>query len=55
MNTDRKGKIFRQEWMRFMERSSTGSTRRKKGEIDPKELLKSTAALKHVRPSDLGK
>lgn len=53
MDTDKNGKISKQEWMKFMEAEFDRLDTKKTGELDPKELLKSTA--KHVRSSDLGK
>ena len=55
MDTDKNGKISKQEWMKFMEAEFDRLDTRKKGEIDPKELLKSNVSLSHVRTSDLGK
>jgi len=55
MDTDKNGNISKQEWMRFMETEFDRLDTKKKGEIDPRELLKSTASVMHVRPSDLGK
>jgi EF hand len=50
MDTDKNGKISKQECMKFMEtefdRLDAG---KKKGEIDPKGLLQSTV-LEHVPP-----
>jgi hypothetical protein len=55
MDTDRSGKISKQEWMRFMEAEFDRLDTRKKGEIDPKELLPSIISRGGVRTSDLGK
>jgi len=55
MDTDKNGKISKQEWMKFMEAEFDRLDTNKKGEIDPKDLLKSTVSLKHARASDLGK
>ena len=55
MDTDKNGKISKQEWMKFMEVEFDRLDTSKKGELDPKELLKSNVSMTHVRPSDLGK
>ena len=48
MDTDKNGKISKQEWMKFMEAEFDRLDTRKKGEIDPKELLKSNVSLSHA-------
>ena len=55
MDTDKNGKISKQEWMKFMEAQFDRLDTTKKGNIDPKELLKSNVPLTHVRGSDVGK
>lgn len=55
MDTDKNGKISKQEWMKFMEAEFDRLDTSKKGELDPKELLKSNLSMTHVRVSDLGK
>ena len=55
MDTDKNGKISKQEWMKFMEAQFDRLDTTKKGNIDPKELLKSNGSLTHVRGSDVGK
>jgi Ca2+-binding EF-hand superfamily protein len=55
MDTDKNGKISKQEWMRFMEAEFDALDKDKTGELDQKELLQSTVSVKHVRASDLGK
>jgi Ca2+-binding EF-hand superfamily protein len=55
MDTDKNGKISKQEWMKFMEAEFDRLDTTKKGEIDPRELLKSNVSLTHVRGSDVGK
>lgn len=55
MDTDKNGKISKQEWMRFMEAEFDRLDTAKKGEIDPKEMLRSSVSVKHIRASDLGK
>jgi EF hand len=52
MDTDKNGKISKQEWMKFMEAEFD---RQKTGEIDQKELLQSIVVRGKVRTSDLGK
>jgi EF hand domain-containing protein len=55
MDTNKDGKISKQEWMTFMEAQFDKLDKDKKGELDRKELLKSTVSVNHVRYSDLGK
>jgi uncharacterized protein HemX len=55
MDTDKNGKISKQEWMTFMEAEFDALDKDKKGELDQKELLQSTVSVKRVRASDLGK
>lgn len=55
MDTDKNGKISKQEWMKFMEAEFDALDKDKKGELDQKELLQSTMSVKRSRPSDLGK
>jgi Ca2+-binding EF-hand superfamily protein len=55
MDTDKRGKISKQAWMNFMEAEFDRLDATKKGEIDPRELLKSTESIKHVRSLALGK
>jgi Ca2+-binding EF-hand superfamily protein len=55
MDTDKNGKISKQEWMKFMEAQFDTLDKDRKGQLDRKELLQSTVSIKHVRPSDLGK
>jgi hypothetical protein len=55
MDTDKNGKISRQAWIKFMEAEFDRLDAQKKGEIDPKELLRSTGSAQHVRTADLGK
>ena len=55
MDTDRNGKISKQEWMKFMEAEFDSLDKDKKGELDRKELLQSTVTVKHARPADVGK
>lgn len=55
MDTDKNGKISKQEWMKFMEAEFDTLDKDKKGELDRKELLQSRVSVKHVRRADLGK
>ena len=55
MDTDKNGKISKQEWMKFIEAEFDALDKDKTGELDQKELLQSTMSVKRVRPSDLGK
>ena len=55
MDTDKNGKISKQEWMNFMEAEFDQLDKDKTGELDRKELLQSTVSVKRVRNSDLGK
>lgn len=55
MDTDKNGKISKQEWMKFMEVEFDKLDKDKTGELDRKELLQSTVSVKHIRHSDLGK
>jgi hypothetical protein len=54
MDTEKNGKISKQEWMKFMEAEFDRLDAGKKGEIEPKGLLQSTVS-KYVRPSEVGK
>jgi hypothetical protein len=55
MDTDKNGKISKQEWMKFMSAEFDRLDTKKNGEIDPKELVQSAVSVGHVRTSDLGK
>jgi Ca2+-binding EF-hand superfamily protein len=55
MDSDKNGKISKQEWMKFMEAQFDTLDKDQKGQLDRVELLQSTVAVKHVRPADLGK
>jgi Ca2+-binding EF-hand superfamily protein len=55
MDTDKNGKISKQEWMKFMEAEFDTLDKDKKGELDQNELLQSTVTVKRIRSSDLGK
>ena len=39
MDTDKNGKISKQQWLKFMEAEFDKLDKNKKGEVDPKELL----------------
>jgi EF hand domain-containing protein len=53
MDTDRDGKISKQEWMKFMEEEFDRLDKDKKGEVDVKELAHSK--LRSTRPVNTGK
>jgi hypothetical protein len=55
MDTDKNGKISKQEWMKFMEAEFDRLDTKKKGEIDPKEILHSSVSVGRVRTSAVGK
>ncbi len=55
MDTDKNGKISRQEWMKFMEAQFDTLDKDKKGQLDREELLRSTVSVNHAHSSDLGK
>jgi Ca2+-binding EF-hand superfamily protein len=55
MDTDKNGKISKQEWMKFMEAEFDRLDTKNTGEIDQKELLQSIVVRGKVRTSDLGK
>ena len=55
MDTDKDGKISKQEWMKFMEAQFDKLDKDKTGQLDRHELLQSTISVKHARYADLGK
>jgi hypothetical protein len=55
MDTDKNGKISKQQWIKFMEAEFHRLDVEKTGEIDLKQLLQSTVSVGHVRSADLGK
>jgi Ca2+-binding EF-hand superfamily protein len=55
MDTDKNGKISKQEWMKFMEAQFDTLDKDKKGQLDREELLRSTVSVNHAHSSDLGK
>jgi hypothetical protein len=54
MEPDKKGKISKQEWMRFMGEEFDRLDKDKKGELDAQEL-RSDRLVKYARPQDVGK
>jgi EF hand len=55
MDTDKNGKISKQEWMKFMSAEFDRLDTDHSGELDPHELLQSDITVERPRPSDLGK
>ena len=55
MDTDKNGRISKQEWMKFMEAEFDRLDTEKKGEIDQKQLMQSAVSVKRVRAADVGK
>jgi hypothetical protein len=55
MDTDKNGKISRQEWMDFMSAEFDRLDTDKSGELDPKELTTSRVSLHTARPATQGK
>lgn len=53
MDTDKNGKISKQEFMRFMEAEFERLDKDKSGELDPHELLQSRFQIAHF--ADVGK
>jgi hypothetical protein len=47
IDTDKKGKISKQEWMKFMEAEFDRLDKDKKGQLDVKELTQSKLRLSH--------
>jgi hypothetical protein len=47
MDTDKNGKISKQEWMAFMEAEFNQLDKEGKGELDPKQLSQSRLFAKH--------
>jgi hypothetical protein len=54
MDTDEKGKVSKQAWMKFMEAEFDRLDQDKKGELDPRELQRSSLSVSHY-PRDVGK
>jgi len=55
MDTDKGGKISKQEWMKFMAMAFDRLDKEKSGELSQEWLRQSTVLAKHERYSDLGK
>ncbi len=55
MDSDRDGRISKQEWMKFMAMEFDRFDKEKKGELNQEGLRQSTVLAKHARFSDLGK
>ena len=55
MDTDKNGKISKEEWMRFMEAEFDKLDLEKKGKLDQTEIRRSTFYVKQARSSDLGR
>ena len=55
MDTNRNGKISKQEWMEFMEAEFDKVDADKTGDLDRKELLDSRVSVTHSRSWDLHK
>jgi len=47
MDTDKTGKISKQEWMKFMEAEFDRLDKNKKGELDSEELMQSRVWVRH--------
>jgi hypothetical protein len=55
MDTDRNGKITREQWMKFMAEEFDRLARDKSGTLDPKMLRLEKERVEHPRFNDLGK
>jgi len=55
METDKSGKISKQQWMAFMEAEFDRLDAEKTGELDPTEIKQSMNYAKQARFSDLGR
>jgi Ca2+-binding EF-hand superfamily protein len=55
MDTDKNGKISKQEWMKFMAAEFDRLDTDKSGELDPKELMQSRLSVRRFQPSSQGK
>lgn len=55
MDTDKNGKISRDEWMKFMAEEFDRLDKDRSGELDPKELLKAHMSFRAFRFADQGK
>jgi hypothetical protein len=54
MDTDKNGKVSKQAWMNFMEAEFDRLDQDQKGELDPRELQRSSLSVSHY-PRDVGK
>ena len=54
MDTDEKGKVSKQAWMKFMEAEFDRLDQDKKGELDPRDLQRSNPSVSHYF-RDVGK
>jgi hypothetical protein len=54
MDTDKNGKVSKQAWMKFMEAEFDRLDQDKKGELDPRELQRSSVSVSHYF-RDVGK
>jgi hypothetical protein len=55
MDTNKNGKISKDEWMKFMSAEFDRLDTDHSGELDKNELLKSRVVVKHVSPETMGK
>lgn len=55
MDTDRSGKISKQQWMTFMEAEFDRLDVQKKGELDQTAIRQSMVYVEHARFADLGR
>ena len=55
MDTDKRGKISKKQWMAFMEAEFDRLDLERKGELDQGAIRQSTAYVKQARSADLGR
>jgi len=55
MDTDKNGRISKQEWMNFMSAEFDRLDKDKSGELDPRELGESRFTVRHISPETQGK
>jgi Ca2+-binding EF-hand superfamily protein len=55
MDPDKNGKISKQQWMKFMETQFDRLDRDKKGQLDPKEVVRSKMNVSQVSFAAVGK
>jgi hypothetical protein len=55
MDTDKSGKISKQQWMAFMEAEFDRLDLERKGELDQAAIRESTVYVKQARSADLGR